>query len=208
MSDLEHDDCGCQEYNTLSRRHFVMNAAGAAVFTAAIPDWLPRVVLAPAASSRDIIVYVFMRGGADALSLCVPWGDTNYYAGRSTIAIPRPDASGTSAELTLRYSNENVFPLAVQTTSGSLYLNNTYVGKFEQSDAVGLTKLGNATGKATLVVEKPAEFQSIIKDTASASIAYRLASKLRLEIGEDKVTIKSESSGQIDRAQMTAEPAK
>jgi len=120
----------------------------------------------------------------------------------------RPDASGTSAELTLRYSNENVFPLAVQTTSGSLYLNNTYVGKFEQSDAVGLTKLGNATGKATLVVEKPAEFQSIIKDTASASIAYRLASKLRLEIGEDKVTIKSESSGQIDRAQMTAEPAK
>ena len=96
MSDLEHDDCGCQEYNTLSRRHFVMNAAGAAVFTAAIPDWLPRVVLAPAASSRDIIVYVFMRGGADALSLCVPWGDTNYYAGRSTIAIPRPDASGTA----------------------------------------------------------------------------------------------------------------
>jgi uncharacterized protein (DUF1501 family) len=94
MSDLDHQECGCQEYHALSRRHFVTQAAGAAIFSAAMPDWLPRVVLAPTASTRDIIVYVFMRGGADALSLCVPWGDTNYYAGRSTIAIPRPDATG------------------------------------------------------------------------------------------------------------------
>lgn len=96
MSDTEHASCGCNEYEALSRRQFVMNTAGAAVFATTVPDWLPRVVLAPTASSRDIIVHVFMRGGADALSLCVPWGDTNYYAGRSTIAVPRPDASGTA----------------------------------------------------------------------------------------------------------------
>ncbi|MBK9990199.1 MAG: hypothetical protein IPP19_05530 [Verrucomicrobia bacterium] len=120
----------------------------------------------------------------------------------------RPDASGSSAELALRYSNENVFPLAVQTTSGSLYLNNTYVGKFEHKVAVGLTQLGSASSKATLVVEKPAEFQAIVKATTTSPIAYRLASTLRLEIGEDKVTVKSESTGQIDRAQMIAEPAK
>lgn len=95
MSDIEHESCGCDEYEAMSRRRFVLNAAGASVFAAAIPDWLPQVVLAPTASSRDIIVYVFMRGGADALSLCVPWGDTNYYTGRPTIAIPRPDATGT-----------------------------------------------------------------------------------------------------------------
>lgn len=96
MSDLDHENCGCDEYNALSRRQFVTQAAGAAIFGAATPDWLPRVVLAPTASTRDIIVYVFMRGGADALSLCVPWGDANYYASRSTIAIPRPDATGTA----------------------------------------------------------------------------------------------------------------
>lgn len=95
MSDNEHDDVGCQEYNALSRRHFVMKAAGAAVLGAAAPSWLPRVVLAQTASTRDIVVYIFMRGGADALSLCVPWGDSNYYTSRSTIAIPRPDATGT-----------------------------------------------------------------------------------------------------------------
>lgn len=120
----------------------------------------------------------------------------------------RPNASGSSAELTLRYSNENVFPLAVQTTSGSLYLNNTYVGKFDQQVPVGLTQLGTANSKATLVVEKPAEFQAIIKAATTTPITYRLASTLRLEIGEDKVTVKSESTGQIDRAQMTAEPVK
>jgi uncharacterized protein (DUF1501 family) len=96
MTDREHESCGCPEYHTLSRRHFLMNAAGAAVLGAATPDWLPRVVLAQTASTRDVIVYVFMRGGADGLSLCVPWGDSNYYASRSTIAIPRPDASGTA----------------------------------------------------------------------------------------------------------------
>lgn len=95
MSDHEHESCGCNEYEALSRRRFVVNAASSALFAAAVPEWLPKVVLAPAASSRDIVVYVFMRGGADALSLCVPWGDTNYYTGRPTIAIPRPDASST-----------------------------------------------------------------------------------------------------------------
>lgn len=94
MSDFEVDARACQEYNTLSRRHFIVQSMGAAAVGAAAPEWLPRVVLAPTASTRDIIVYVFMRGGADALSLCVPWGDANYYTGRSTIAIPRPDATG------------------------------------------------------------------------------------------------------------------
>jgi len=95
MSEHDQETCGCDEYAALSRRRFVTNVAGAAVFGVAFPDWLPRVVLAPAASSRDIVVYIFMRGGADGLSLCVPWGDTNYYTGRPTIAIPRPDATGT-----------------------------------------------------------------------------------------------------------------
>jgi len=70
MSD--HLDCGCQEYNELSRRSFVAGA-GAALAAAAFPAWLPRVVLAESyVSTRDVIVSVFMRGGADGLSLCVP----------------------------------------------------------------------------------------------------------------------------------------
>lgn len=101
MSDQHGLDCGCREYQELSRRQFLSTAAGAsgAVAAAAVfPDWLPRVVLANHySSSRDIIVSVFQRGGADGLSLCVPYADANYYAGRATIAIPRPDDTSVPA---------------------------------------------------------------------------------------------------------------
>jgi uncharacterized protein (DUF1501 family) len=96
--ELDHvADCGCTEYNALSRRQFIADssayvaAGGVAMY---VPDWLPRVVLAQSqASNRDVIVSVFQRGGADGLNLVVPYADPAYYTGRNTIAIPRPDAS-------------------------------------------------------------------------------------------------------------------
>ena len=99
MSDdfINDDSCGCSEYRELSRRQFVGAAAGmsgAAAAAAVFPEWLPRVVLAEsAAGERDVILSIFQRGGADGLNLVVPFGDANYYTGRPTIAIPRPDAN-------------------------------------------------------------------------------------------------------------------
>lgn len=83
----------CREYAHLSRRHF-LGLAGGFVATAAAPSWLPRVVYAQSeSSSRDVIVSIFLRGGADALSLCPPFGDDSYYDLRRRIAIPRPDST-------------------------------------------------------------------------------------------------------------------
>ncbi len=90
----ECDDEGCHEYNELSRRQFITWSAGAAFLATVLPPWLPRVVLAESyASNRDVIISVFMRGGADGLSIVAPFADPEYYAGRPTIAIPRPDSS-------------------------------------------------------------------------------------------------------------------
>jgi uncharacterized protein (DUF1501 family) len=85
-------DAGCDEYNHLSRRQFVAGA-GAAVAAASFPSWLPRVVLAQSQDgARDVVVSVFLRGGADGLSLCVPFFEgNNYYGARPSIAIPAPD---------------------------------------------------------------------------------------------------------------------
>jgi len=101
MDDRHDADCGCEEYNELSRRQFLATAtAGASA--AFFPAWLPKVVMAKSyASTRDIIVSVFMRGGADGLSLCVPFADASYYTSRSTIAIPRPDASAATRGVNL-----------------------------------------------------------------------------------------------------------
>ncbi|MES3033954.1 MAG: DUF1501 domain-containing protein [Gemmatimonadota bacterium] len=91
---------GCEEYNSLTRRAFVGTAAGIAA-AAAMPAWLPKVVLAQSAASRDIIVSIFLRGGADGLSMVYPFTDTNYYAGRPTIAIPRPDSTNANRGVAL-----------------------------------------------------------------------------------------------------------
>ena len=69
-----HDeDCGCTEYNELSRRQFIADTAGASglgMFAAVFPSWLPKVVLAESYdSTRDVIISIFLRGGADGLRI-------------------------------------------------------------------------------------------------------------------------------------------
>lgn len=113
MSASDHPaDCGCREYNELSRRSFVLQAAGAAVFAGSAPEWVPRVVMAESAvGARDVIVNIFMRGGADGLSLCAPFADPNYYAARPTLAIPRPDSGSANKGTAL--DNYWMFPPAM-----------------------------------------------------------------------------------------------
>jgi uncharacterized protein (DUF1501 family) len=91
MTDIDQS-CGCREYESLSRRQFV-SGAGAVAASALFPAWLPRVVLAEHyQSERDVIVSIFLRGGVDGLTLCVPFADANYYTGRPTQAVPPPDS--------------------------------------------------------------------------------------------------------------------
>ncbi|MEP6778980.1 MAG: DUF1501 domain-containing protein, partial [Gemmatimonadaceae bacterium] len=98
MSDHEHDN-SCAEYNEVTRRQF-LGTAGGVTIAAMLPTWLPRVVMAQSASSRDIIISVFLSGGVDGMSMVAPYGDPAYYTGRPTINIARPDAAGTGAKLT------------------------------------------------------------------------------------------------------------
>jgi len=112
MSDELHDNCACREYNELaSRREFILKsggAVGATAFAVAFPEWLPQVSIADAfVSNRDVVVSIFLRGGADGLTLCVPYGDPEYYTGRPTLAIPRPDSSATDKAIAL----DNMFGL-------------------------------------------------------------------------------------------------
>ncbi len=110
--ELDCQDTGCSEYNALSRRQFV-GAAAASGAAAYFPAWLPKIVLSEShAGARDIIVSVFLRGGADGLSLCVPFGDPSYYTSRATIAIPRPDAAATATR-GIALDNFFAFPQAM-----------------------------------------------------------------------------------------------
>ena len=95
MTDKKNER-GCREYHRISRRNFLGWSSGL-LTVAAAPSWLPRVVLAESEnSSRDVVVSLFLRGGADGLTLCVPHGESAYYDLRPTLAIPRPDSSEAS----------------------------------------------------------------------------------------------------------------
>jgi uncharacterized protein (DUF1501 family) len=99
---IHKPDChACTEYNELSRREFLARTTAAAVVMAA-PAWLPQVAYAQTEdTTRDIIVSIFLRGGADGLTLVPPYAENAYYALRPTIAVPRPDSSSVNKALDL-----------------------------------------------------------------------------------------------------------
>jgi len=76
------------------RRREILGAAGAGILSTALPR--PAGLLRRAFAGDDTIrtvVVIFLRGGADALSVIVPFGDETYYALRPTQAIA-PEATG------------------------------------------------------------------------------------------------------------------
>lgn len=95
------DDLACPEYRALSRRAFLRQTSAAAA-ALSVPAWLPKVSYAQSyASARDVIVCVFLRGGMDGLSVVVPYGETEYYRVRPTIAVPQPDSTSANRALDL-----------------------------------------------------------------------------------------------------------
>jgi hypothetical protein len=116
-----------------------------------------------------------------------------------------PTPLENQAQLILRYTNENIFPIAIGETKAKLYLNSEYVGMVSQDNPVGIPQLNTATRPATLVIEKPEIVQKILSSSAT-SVAYRLESTMRLEVSEDRSKIQTVYSGQLEVASFRAAP--
>lgn len=101
MCSHEDKNNGCREYGQLSRRHF-MGGLGGLIAAAAVPAWVPRVVLAQdEVSGRDVIVSIFLRGGLDGLTVCPPYGDAAYLGLRPNLGLRPPDAAGENRAIDL-----------------------------------------------------------------------------------------------------------
>ena len=68
-----------------TRRQFVRGGVSAFTIGFAAPQFLSELALAQGGGARNLVV-VYLNGGNDALSTLVPYGDTDYYARRPTIA--------------------------------------------------------------------------------------------------------------------------
>jgi uncharacterized protein (DUF1501 family) len=74
-----------------TRRVFLRNGALAVVGTAAVPHFLTRAAFGAIDSGTRTkrMVVIFQRGAADGLNIVVPHGESQYYAMRPSINIPR-----------------------------------------------------------------------------------------------------------------------
>src|SRR5207237_7181143 len=71
---------GCDEYKAVSRRSFLRGSASTALALGTLPSWLPSVAYAHTHhSNRAVIVSIYLRGGADGLTLCAPYAEPRYY---------------------------------------------------------------------------------------------------------------------------------
>ena len=90
----------------LTRRSFLSRSAGIAlaVYGASkLPIGAFEEGIAQAAQNDRILVSVFMDGGADALSLLAPVGDSRYAALRPTLALSPEDGTAFSEDPRLRW---------------------------------------------------------------------------------------------------------
>ena len=80
----------------ISRRVFLKNGGLACVSLGFAPSFLARTAAAATGRSKQLIT-IFQRGAVDGLSVVVPFGESEYYRARPSIAIPRPNAGDNAA---------------------------------------------------------------------------------------------------------------
>jgi uncharacterized protein (DUF1501 family) len=82
-----------------SRRVFLRGASLAALGVGLAPSPLLARTARAAGAGPRVLVKVFLRGGADGLNLCVPYGASEYYDLRGGIALARPGQAGGVIDL-------------------------------------------------------------------------------------------------------------
>lgn len=96
-----------QTVQTLHSRRDVLRGfarlAIAGIGSALVPSLIPRVAFGagPSNADREVIVCIFLRGGADGLSFVAPYTEDLYYTNRPTLAIPAPNPANPLSGLTL-----------------------------------------------------------------------------------------------------------
>ncbi len=92
----------------MMNRRFFLKSGGIALASMGVslstPSFLERVVLGNKAATggrRKTLIAIFQRGAVDGLNMVVPFGESNYYAARPSIAIPKPESGNVESAIDL-----------------------------------------------------------------------------------------------------------
>src|SRR5262247_895774 len=88
-------------------RRFFLKSGGIALASVGVslsaPGFLERAVLGNVLTGgkRKTLIAIFQRGAVDGLNMVVPFGESNYYSLRPSIAIPKPESGNADAAINL-----------------------------------------------------------------------------------------------------------
>ncbi|HZI62954.1 MAG TPA: DUF1501 domain-containing protein [Pyrinomonadaceae bacterium] len=92
----------------MNRRFFLRSgsiALASVGMSLSAPSFLERVVMGREASAaggrRKVLIAIFQRGAVDGLNMVVPFGESNYYNARPSIAIPKPESGNVESAIDL-----------------------------------------------------------------------------------------------------------
>jgi uncharacterized protein (DUF1501 family) len=94
---MQYECCEGIRNPKFSRRYFLKQGGVAMVGMSMMPAFLQRAVAATPMPNKKQLVVLFQRGAADGLNIVVPFGESNYYRMRPSIAIPQPKRGAESA---------------------------------------------------------------------------------------------------------------
>ncbi len=96
----------------MNRRFFLKSgsiALASVGMSLSAPSFFERIVLgnSSAGGKRKTLIAIFQRGAVDGLNVVVPFGESNYYELRPSIAIPKPgkDESADQSRRLLRFAS-------------------------------------------------------------------------------------------------------
>lgn len=106
----------------------------------------------------------------------------------------------TSAELTLRYTNESTQPLPLAGSAHKLYLNGTYVGRAVTDERVTVPALGTVTQSVVVYLENLTLLRKAAELSGAGApvVGYRLESRLHPAEGDRLGGVRLSSSGELD----------
>jgi uncharacterized protein (DUF1501 family) len=82
-------DVCCPEFAAMNRRSVLRSALALGGATFMVGSATVSASASSPSSASAVLVVLSLRGGADGLSLVVPYGDPGYYQARPTIAVPQ-----------------------------------------------------------------------------------------------------------------------
>lgn len=104
----------------------------------------------------------------------------------------------SSAELTLRYTNETSSPLALAGSTHRLYINGTYVGRAVTNEGLTIPQLGTNTQTMTAHIENLALMRKAQQLGNVRTVDYRIDSRLHATDASGGGTLAATAAGQLD----------